>query len=560
MIKGRDVIMEEVQETQPLSGGLQLVSDISSNLAGIPLLSSIAGPLSWVSDALAKSALSFGWSSPIIGDQPHRVFREAHPLMANSDAPNNSTSMSLSYNNHVDVLPGFSGSDLDEMSIDFLKSIYSFYFSGAWATSDAAGATLFTASMYPGNFTNVVTDGVGMSVFSLTPVSFLANMFSLYSGSITLSFKFVKTEFHSGRIMIAFIPIDTFSGTATSMTYSQANTYAQKEIIDLRHGSEFEINFPYVSNSVWRSANDLSSSSYGYVAMYVLDALQAPNTVSSTIYYIVEVKGGRDLKFAVPRAHALSFILPTAIQAGPLADVTCKLSKTTIGDSQSETLGYSPEAATIGEAAISLRQLVKRSNIVIGSARTVTGTGGNLIIPHYCTVPKNALVPEVVQQYDMISLLYCMYAQSRGSVRLRFLEKGIVNNNTYMFTSSFVSNTATAGTAFLSTYSTNDAEWAYDTQNLPLHQLASNVGGTSIQVPQYHKLHSRLNCLALVYGATGGASTFPYTGHMNDMTQIRMYTMSGGAAPTCIVARSGGDDFNCGNFVSIPPMITISRP
>jgi len=63
-----------------------------------------------------------------------------------------------------------------------------------------------------------------------------------------------------------------------------------------------------------------------------------------------------------------------------------------------------------------------------------------------------------------------------------------------------------------------------------------------------------MNCLTLVYGTGGAAFSYPYGGQLNDMTQVKMFTTCGGTAPQCYIARSGGDDFSCGNFVSIPPM------
>ena len=45
-----------------------------------------------------------------------------------------------------------------------------------------------------------------MSFMEMVPAAYCASMFAYWRGSVDFVFKFVKTDFHSGRLMFVFNP------------------------------------------------------------------------------------------------------------------------------------------------------------------------------------------------------------------------------------------------------------------------------------------------------------------------------------------------------------------
>jgi hypothetical protein len=72
--------------------------------------------------------------------------------------------------------------------------------------------------------------------------------------------------------------------------------YGYSAVFNLRDDNIFEFEVPYVSQVPYVPF----SSSIGSLAMYLIDKLQAPSMVSSTISFMVEVCGGDDFEVANP--------------------------------------------------------------------------------------------------------------------------------------------------------------------------------------------------------------------------------------------------------------------
>jgi len=136
-VKGRDLIQDEVQ-SGPFSKTFSLVADVTESLSNVPLLSSVMGPVSWVARATANMASAFGWSKPIVLSDVVRTHSSLTPYLANADSKSYATPLTLSSDNHLEQIP-FGGTDLDELSIDYIKSIPSWFDGVAWPYTFAAG-------------------------------------------------------------------------------------------------------------------------------------------------------------------------------------------------------------------------------------------------------------------------------------------------------------------------------------------------------------------------------------------------------------------------------------
>jgi len=554
--KSKDLINLEVNKMGPVSKTLTMITDVSSALSVVPLLSSIAAPVSWVTDAMAKAAVTFGWSKPILLQQPMRTVREIVPFMSVADSHSVAVPLSLCANNHVSVAPGFAGTDSDELAIDFLKSIPSHWKTIQWLESQASSTTLLSDFTCPSTFLNNVTDGV-TTVESWTPVAFLSKIYTLWRGGFRITFKVVKTEFHSGRLLFAWTAASREAGTFPSIS-TTTSPYVHKTIIDIREGNEFTVEIPFAATTNFLATTGVDDSISGRFYLMVLDPLRAPATVSSTVNILIEIAGAPDLTFAAPgmrNGEAFCPYIPVTQQSGLDRGDICSVLSVAIGEStpnKTNPLLYC-ELST-GEACVSLRQLLKRGGFILTSPEP--STFYSQIYPFvtmymFGTAGAPTGTP-LLDPYNLLSSLYCL---SRGSMRIAgFTSNGSVTSIRYNSLQR-LNIAVTSISTMLGSTGVTAAQWFYDSILSGTHVSLQTLGGWIMQVPQYTDGHSR--AIASNYYYTGSS----VTGH--DHGTDRSYISSRSITTTYYadyIYRSVGDDFNMGGFVSIPPMWEISRP
>jgi hypothetical protein len=315
VIRRIPVAEKEASSDTPVSSFLSKVSTIAGNLSSVPLLSSIAAPVSWATGVAASVAAAFGWSKPAINSPFIMIARYIFPKYNNADSHDTTFKLAVMDSNCVEDMVGFSGSDLDEMSLSFIASIPAWFSTINWTTAQAAGTAITSVTMSPRAYVQTSTYGAN-TVYFPAPVSYIANFFSEYRGSLRLTVKIVKTEFHSGRLALSFYPFDylTLGASPAAPTLSQSE-YLHREIIDVRNGNEFTFIIPYTSILPYRPlfGND---APYGTIYFHVLNPLIAPATVSSTVTLLFEISAAEDMEFAYPRTIQEQIVYPITPQSG----------------------------------------------------------------------------------------------------------------------------------------------------------------------------------------------------------------------------------------------------
>lgn len=188
----------------------------------------------------------------------------------------------------------------DDMNIDNIlrKPVLNTSFN--WNTSQAAKTRIFSA---PVNNQGVMWTSTQISTAqrayaSMTDyIHFLSNFFLYWRGIIVYKFDIAKTNFHSGRIAVTFVP-NSFGQNDTA----DLNTVYTK-IIDIQSGpSSFEFEVPFVSDTLYKQCLKRNKDITGYsdyweganyenttgsVFVYVLNPLRAPNTVANSVNIVV---------------------------------------------------------------------------------------------------------------------------------------------------------------------------------------------------------------------------------------------------------------------------------
>lgn len=555
--KSTTEIEADSQGVGPISSTLLTVAKASNILSSVPLLSAYANTASWITDILGNAAAAFGWSKPMNMEPGGRMQQQIGTYLGTFDGADNVHPLSLSVKNEVSDVKGFSGTDVDELALSYIATIPAYFNTVTWNASALPGAIL-TERECDYSFYTLINTLNGQIIKYYTPMSFVASHFNMWRGSIVFTFKFVKTEFHSGRVAVVFFPhTDGYPVPARSLTLSD---YAHREIIDIRECNQFTVRVPYTAISPYRNSQT-GFRSFGTVSLYVVDQLVAPDQVPTDISILVEVAAGDDCEFAVAKNN---YDMPTFNIAPQMADIkfstnVCEILETDIGGSSKKEDKLLNAGAAIGERVLTFRQLAKVGGMIT-SAITYTSTNVYAnVLPWAMICNYNTTVP-VIANYtaDLVSRLTACYGLGRGGIRWRFVNNNTMSNNanqvaylTYPDTTA--SKDATILEAVNDPLATVTPKTRLGMSNVYTQAAINPI--MEVQVPQYTLTHSRVNAHQIVVN-----TQCPYVFTSMQPRAILTTTVPGAlAAPQWSFHRSLADDATFGQFISIPGMWEDTR-
>lgn len=550
-----DILNAESQDSRSVSTGIKLISQGFGQLSRVPLLSSIAGPVSWATDYISDAAYTMGWSKPRVNGAPDYVSRIANPYLATYNQTDDSQPLSLLSNNHIDPMPGFAGTDMDEMSIDYLKSIPSFLKAVNWNLTLKQGDLLWNTELAPAFMAN--HDGVAVQN---TPVSFFSSLFARYTGGFRFHIKVVKTEFHTGRLLVAFNPSESSLFQSSLPTYANTD-YLSKTVLDLRDNSEFVVEVPWVSILPWRP-NQINTStttvnplgaSFGNLSIYVLDELVAPETVASSVQVLIEVSGAEDMRFSVPTGITMIPTYSTEMQSNFIGNADpLTVDANMIGGTSVSIDTIDKDAACVGEIITSLRPLLKRGSIM-GQVTADSQVTGLSLVPYAWSTNVVNGDDLTNATYDAYTIFSSIYSLQRGGIRIRAMSNA---TSGYAHVTLKYHPPGDTGPPFaFNTNTITAANYQLASANRPYANQLQELGGVSVEVPYYHYNHSTPTCSQMLSqtldynysNLTGSNSTtleYFYETNVN-LSQITHY-------------RAGSDDCNFGGFVSIPMLAQLT--
>nr|WPR17566.1 MAG: structural polyprotein [Pseudoscorpian dicistrovirus 2] len=525
----------------PISAVLSKVSRAADIVAEIPLISNIAKPVSWAADIFMRAAHVFGFSKPLALAAPMRMKSTTIPFWGNCDQADYSLPMSLLAANTVEAMPGFAGTDVDETSIDFIKTIPAYYQQFAWTTSQTTGTNLFRQVLAPSTFLNTynsATGGTGTIYVAMTPMAYLTHFFANYRGSIRLIFKIVKTEFHSGRLVVSYAPSQT-----TGSTYSiQDSTYLHREVLDIREGCEFSYVLPYASIQPYRRCND----PYGVMQIDVLNELTCPATVNSSVTILVEVSAAPDMEFSFPVGPKMTPLAPFDRQMNN-ARPDCEISDGVIAGAAMFNDGLAASRFCVGEKVMSLMQLIKKSSWW-PDRNDDSGASTLAIVPSSISSASTTSSAVVLSGYaaDLYSQIACCFALSRGSFRFKIITPDPEN----VYVHSNIAPIAISYSGYEVQYNVQGSFYDLNTYafwNQPVQVFDLNNSAIEVQVPQYSRFPVRVNQEVSFYNNNWSSHA------TNTIPDLGLYIERGAGAFS--MYRSVGDDFQLGYFTGVPPML-----
>jgi len=441
-----------------ISDGLNVTSTMASSLSMVPSLSSIAGPAAWALGKLATLAAAFGYSKPNRTDHIQTFAPMVAKYNANSDGDVNAFNLAMKHDNRVNITDDLSIRNEDEMSLAFLKSIECYGTSFVWSVGESTDVNLFSQPVHPAMFfenVNLTLSSHTLTGQALHPVAYLAHRFSSYRGGIRLKFKFIKTQFHTGRLQFTFTPLSTPAAITPTLATS---TYSMRHILDLSTGDELVFDCPYLLAPRYIPAfvNDLGTGEYlGQVDVVILNPLRGPETVSPSISVMVFISFCDDFELQIPTIKP-DFFVPVTFATGttdpsfkqdfeviPEADnggTSIVTVDEPIGGISSDSMGLRHSSLCVGEHFSSIRQLLSRFNVFWVNGDLGNTTGNSIWPWAICSIGLVASGSTSLTSFygnDTFSWIMPMYAFMRGGMRIAYANK-VQNAN------SILSNTADA--------------------------------------------------------------------------------------------------------------------
>lgn len=542
-LKSRTPAESEVNEGKgPLSLILGGGSKIAKGLGFIPCLSAIMSPASWYLNAAAGFASSLGWSKPVASGSPHRVTMNAHIYGTTFDGEDMSSPLAMSADNNVIPIDTMGYTDEDEMSLDYVKTRWSYCnFPGSLVWDSTSTGAIWSSAVKPNMGDQVLIDATAdgpLTYVHATPVGFVSRLFQLWRGSLTLRFRFAKTSFHSGRLQLVYSP------GPSNFTAPTQYDWCLREIIDIREGDTFCFTLPYARAQTWLNFDE----AMGYVTLAVVNPLRAASSVSSSIDFIVEVCGGQDLEFSVPRNTNLAPLTPQMDEGGGTEEISCGM----VGSATVPHFDGKCQETT-GETVRSLKQFILRFSRVFmfTSDGTPTSAEGG-VYPYYLGGFKSTAdgIDRGAISGDYLSLVCSLYAYNRGSIRLRTIEDARQATTVVALSvpgqTTAVTNRCDIG---ISNFLGDELFVTKRCMNFP-HAIfpQSLYGGWTVHVPAYQICRMRTTQMHFTLTSGDGG---------RDINSMSVHWKTIGAEPaigSCL-QRAAGDDFQCGLFLCIPPLL-----
>lgn len=540
-----------------ISSMLSQGASVARSFTGFPLLANLAGPTDWFLSAASKAAAAFGYSKPSGAGPITKTFPVGQYFMCNSDGVEIGPKLAVASDNAVAVLPGYGGSDHDEMTISHICQISAWYTTLFWDDTYPADTLLWTSSIEPHRYQLDGYSGTPSPLwhwFDPTPVAYLGKFFSFWRGSFVFTIKIVKTQFHSGRLVFYFNP----GNQLANLTIDQTQ-YCYREILDVREKSEWTFTVPFVSTKQYHQCGSSFTDPntlvdpIGSVGIKILNDLVHPETCASGVRILIEVAAGPDFEFVSPTSPLIAPFIDEGWAAqmgdvGPTASGTidCTQCNVSVGNSTSFAPSLEPALYCMGERVLSVLQLMKRYSFMRFNSDLVGEAARSMfeLRPYsncYIRYTETYLNYKSGPYGDPYGLFCAMFAYSRGSVRIGFIpingENTVANDSPWIVKCRCDPSTSiiTNGSP---TYAPNETVVLFD---------GNKREARYVQIPPYSQNYSRLN-------RPNAGDNLDTIDEFASKVRVNLGQMP----PTnnnVLFLRAVGEDFSLGYFLGTPRVV-----
>jgi hypothetical protein len=577
------IVEEFEKESHPFSSATMALSRTVGWISkGIPAISSIGGPTSWFLAKAAGAIRSFGFAKPTIVEPAGRMNAIDSVMEQNIDVASGNLVVGPFASNCLRVSPLFGGTDIDEMSMNYILSQWSVINIVPFDTSAASRAVLFATPVSPSccwyrrsaapsfNTFAPVEALTGTNSFQPSSLFFASSMFRYWRGSIKYRFTFGKSKMHGGRVMVCYNPYiqnvadaSAYGPVRTTLEVADYGTngpspFGYSKMFNLRDSNVLEFDVPYTTAIPYLTFPNISGS----LVMYVVDPLQAPATVANSVDILVEVCGGDDFELADPIGprypnHPLGTIRTQAGRWVKLDDC--------IELQSGKTLSSAPEHVsefTIGESVNSLKQLIMIPKVTYSFGGAVTGLFD--IQPWYYQPMPSVLTPAAAahlsESFGYGGNIAGCYAFVKGGTDFHAYTAGFQSAGTSTGDSTLTVSQGPTNRNL--TYSTTTPARGTDS-SMPM--VISQSGNVHVRLPAYQKvvrLVSHAINSVFPSGQSWGMNANRAVGATtwSDQAPQALYNLLIAEGETAIdlwSSRAAADDAGCALYLGPPPMALL---
>jgi hypothetical protein len=564
----RTKVKEVEENTGPIELALRNVGKTASVLNEVPVLSAFSSTLGWAADIGARMSHIWGWSKPRELDGVKVFGANLARYAGTVDGPSLAVPGGAKCNNSVETLDYASYTNEDEMSFAYLTKVPWYHGELLWGADNGQGASILDMTVAPHLMYHDYTDTVnGKNVLyrQYAPIGYLTQFFRLWRGGVKLTLKFVKTQMHSGKLQVTFIPVTRNAPAVNTVNSS----YVLRAVVDIRTEDEISLELPYLAYTDYLNTSETTvlPSVLGRLQIKVLNDLRAPESCSQSIAIQIFFSGGPDLEYAVPTNNTSSAI-PYIPQSNTVEVMHGKETSKEIADDtiglislgRDETL---TSARCIGEKLLSIKQLLLRNSPMWPIATGFTLGASFIMMPHHLSAGQmktDGAITVPPMGGDLYSMLVPMYAFYRGGVNLMVQDTEATDNYPSKIRfGNFPGYAGAGGTVPVSNITT-----------LPKNLNPTNSGGTanagSMVLPGTTIPAAPTNWITDTnvayqhipyYNALPLSLTAQYNGQdfvQGPSVPLSVFAVSCPTVKSPLIMRAVSDDFRCHFFIGCPPM------
>lgn len=148
----------------------------------------------------------------------------------------------------------------------------------------------------------VASDKAHLVNYSVPPVGVVSSMFHFWRGSLEYRFDVVASQFHTGRLLVAYIP--GLESCKSHISIEQARSSAHI-VFSLQEATSFTFTVPYIADRPWwerRYAGPrkrAAASAPSCIYMFVLNPLVYTENITPEVTIVPYVRAGLDFEVAV---------------------------------------------------------------------------------------------------------------------------------------------------------------------------------------------------------------------------------------------------------------------
>jgi hypothetical protein len=285
----------------------------------------------------------------------------------------------------------------------------------------------------------------------------------------------------------------------------------------------------------------------GVFGIYVLNPLNAPATVSSSVQILMEVSA-TDVMFSGPSNVTMLVATGNTAPFTPQGDFSgleaSREKSVVLGNLKSVGFDANLPRFCVGEEISSFKQVLQRKTLLRTNSISATGIRTVSFKPFSIggTFMNTSAWTDHPMSGDYLSVISCCYVLSRGSVRY-----SVYCNANDNFACSYAIEPRVSTAPDFSTSTTQNAF----PSGLIFQTKSAQTGYVNFEIPQCSYTHSRENQIDFENGAK------PYPLGVPESTCHFSCNATFGNFADVRIQRSAGDDYQLGFFIGVPSLFVF---